>query len=191
MESEQTQDTNLQTVFSVIENNWQLVLHAFWFQWQDNPAASLYYGVLRSDGSHKLCYPDYQNWEQYEGFYGNGTLNYNILNYFNARGQAQMGNAYDNGGTPWVHTWGSGSYSATVQDFRLDGTSIRNVVMSSSYGTFQVNDNHGLWDFYLAHGGMGNFGPARNDEYAWGSGTRQDFLGHYLTWDPTNGVVQH
>ena len=68
--------------------------------------------------------------------------------------------AYDNGGTAWVHTWGS----ATVQDFQggLNGTLN---IQTSTYGTCQINNVHGMWSFYLAHGGIGSFGPAKNDEY--------------------------
>jgi hypothetical protein len=182
--SQSVQDQNLNTAFGVIENDYTSVSHAIWFDWQDGGAGN--YGVLTSSGAHKTAYPDYQYWEQYEGYLINGTINTAILNYFNAQGQAKMGCAFDNGGTAWVHTWGS----ATVQDFQggLNGTLN---IQNSSYGTYQINNIHGLWSFYLAHGGIGSFGPAKNDEYASGAGTRQDFQYHYLTWDSTNGVVEH
>jgi hypothetical protein len=187
--SQNVQNSNLNTAFGVIESDWQTVLHAIWFNWQDQ-GSGLMYGVLDGSGNHKVSYPSYQFQEQYEGYWGSGTLDNNIVNYFNARGQGAMGNACDNGGSPWVHTWSGGGYSANVQDFQGGSHGTLNI-QESSFGTFQINNVHGMWSFYLAHGGIGGFGAAKNDEYASGSGTRQDFQAHYLTWDPTNGVVEH
>jgi hypothetical protein len=188
--SQSVQDSNLKTSFNVIETNPSLVSHAIWFQWQDNPAAGLYYGVLDSNGNAKTSYADYKFFEQYEGYWSNGTVDSNIQNYFNGRGQAVMGNAFDNGGSAFVHTWSGSGYTATVQDFQ-GGANLKLNIMESSFGTYQINDVHGLWDFYLAHGGISHYGAAKNDEYTSGSGTRQDFQAHYLTWDSTNGVVEH
>jgi hypothetical protein len=128
---------------------------------------------------------------RHEGSYMNGSVNDNILNYFNAHGgKAKIGSAYDNGGTAYVHTWSGGGFSATVQDFAggLNGTLN---LQTSSFGTYQINDVHGLWKFYLAHGGFDRFGAATDDEHAYGGGTRQDFQAHYLTWDPRSGIVEH
>src|SRR5262245_34187927 len=128
---------------------------------------------------------------RYVGSYIIGSLNDDILNYFNAHGgQAKLGNSYDNGGGAYVHTWSAGGFAASVQDF-MGGLNGSLNIQTTTFGTYQINDVHGLWKFYLAHGGMGHFGAATNDEHVYGSGTRQDFQAHYLTWDSTNGVVEH
>jgi hypothetical protein len=186
--SQSVQQANLNTAFGVIETNPSLISHAIWFDWQDGGAGN--YGVLDGSGNPKSSYASYQFQEQFEGYLSNGTIDNNILNYFNARGQAQMGNAFDNGGSAWVHSWTGGGFSSTVQDFQ-GGSNGSLMIQESSFGTFQINDVHGLRDFYLAHGGVGHYGAAKNDEYTSGSGTRQDFQAHYLTWDSVNGVVEH
>lgn len=186
--STNVQNNNLNTAFNAIAANYADVTHACWFDWQDGTAGN--WGVLTTSGSQKASYASYLYQEQYEGYYFNGSLDNNLLNYYNARTQAKMGNAYDNGGTAWVHTWASGGFTANVQDFTGNTNGTLNI-QDSSFGTFQVNNVHGLWSYYFAHGGMGHYGPPKNDEYTSGSGTRQDFQAHYLTWDATNGVVEH
>ena len=47
----------------------------------------------------------------------------------------------------------------------------------------------GFWTSYLGYHTYLHF--PLNDEYAWGAGTRQDFQGGYMTWDPANGVIVH
>jgi hypothetical protein len=186
--STNTQNQNLNTAFGVIEGDYKSVSHAIWFNWQDGGAGD--YGVLYGSGAPKLSYASYQYQEQYEGYYINGTLDNNILNYFNSHGQAQIGDAYDNGGTAWVHSWSGSGYSANVQDFQ-GGTNGTLDMQDSSFGTFQINDVHGLWDYYLAHGGISHYGAAKNDEYGYSGGTRQDFQAHYLTWTSGGGIVEH
>lgn len=77
-----------------------------------------------------------------------------------------------------------------MQDFTSNTNGTLDI-QDSSYGTYQVNNVHGMWSFYLGHVGMAQFGPPKNDEYTSDGGTRQDFQAHYLTWNSTNGVVQH
>ncbi len=185
-----TQDANLVTAFQTIQAT-PYVRLGIWFQWKDNPAAGLYYGVLDSAGNPKLSYPDFQWLSTYEGVYADGTTNPDVQSYYYGLGQPVLGNPYDNGGSPWAHTWSDAGYSAEVQDCD-GGADGRLCIMASVWGTFEVNDVHGLWDFYLAHGGIGFFGAPQDNEYAFGAGTRQDFeSGHYLTWDPVNGVLSY
>ncbi len=101
-------------------------------------------------------------------------------------GQAVLGNPYDNGSSPWVHAWGKGY----AQDFD-GGSNGKLMVMSSADGTYEVNDVHGLLDFYLSYDGLHLYGYPVNDEYDFDDGSRQDFQNGYLTWDPVNGVVGH
>ena len=186
--STNVQDSNLNTAFNAIAADYGTVSRACWFVWQDGSAGN--WGVLTSGGAKKLSYADYQYQQQYEGYWYSGSLDSNIANYFNARGQAKIGNACDNGGTAWVHTWAGGGYTANVQDFAGNTNGTLNI-QDSTYGTYQVNNVHGLWSFYLGNGGMAHYGPPKDEEYTSGSGTRQDFVAHYLTWDATNGVVEH
>lgn len=183
--STNTQDANLKTAFGVFETNPQIVSHAIWFDWQDGGAGN--YGILDGNGNHKLSYADYQFYEQYEGYYSNGSIDNNILNYFNARGQAVLGDAFDHGGGAFVHGWSGGGSYANVQDFQ-GGSDLGLTVFDSSFGTFEVNDIHGMWTFYQTYGGIGMFGSPKNNEYPSGSGTQQDFANGSLTWNATSGV---
>src|SRR5206468_5761715 len=71
------QDTNLVTAFSAIKSA-PYVQMAIWFQWKDNPAGSLWYGVLDSSGNAKPSYADYQRFQRFEGIYSNGNTNSGI-----------------------------------------------------------------------------------------------------------------
>jgi hypothetical protein len=141
-----------------------------WFEWQDNPSANLYFGILDPNNNPKTAYTDYAYWQEYEGYYINGSIDSNIQNYFNARGQPVMGNAYDNGGTAFVHSWGG----ANVQDF-AGGSGSDKTVFDDSYGTYEVNDVDGFRNFYVNTGGPGKFGVPKNNEYGISGGTQQDF----------------
>jgi hypothetical protein len=179
------QDTNLVTSFSALQAA-PYVQMAIWFQWQDNPAGNLYFGVLDSTGVPKQAYADYQRFERFEGAYADGTTNSNIRNYFNGYGQAVLGNPFDNGRRAWVYVLSTGY----AQDFD-GGSHLKLTVMSSTNGTYEVNNLHGLWSFYSTNNGPLKFGFPWNNEFASGSGTRQDFTWGYLTWDAINQVVGH
>ena len=179
------QDTNLVTAFSTIYAT-PYVQTAIWFQWADNPAGSMWYGVVDSSGNPKLSYPDYQRFERFEGVYSNGTANASIQSYFSSLGQPTLGCSYDNGHTAWVYT----NLVGNAQDY--DGGSHSNLtVMVSTNGTFEVNNLHGLWSYYFANNGLSAFGAPLDNEFASGGGTHQDFFQGYLSWDSVNQVVWH
>lgn len=183
------QQYDLVCAFNVMQAT-SYVKQIYWFEWQDNLAANppLYFGVIDWYGVNKIAYGDLVAQECYQGKTSqqSGT-NTNVTNYYSARGQAQLGNPYDNGGGPWVHTWGS----ANVQDCE-GGSHGRLTIFDSTSGTFEVNDLHGFCSFYLANGGISYFGPPTNNEYTYSGGYRQDFsTGHYLTWTSAGGVVKH
>jgi hypothetical protein len=157
---------------------------AIWFQWKDNPAGSLWYGVLDSSGSPKASYPDYQRFERFEGIYADGATNSGIQTYFYSLGQAALGNPFDNGHGPWVY----GFLNGYAQD--LDGGSHGKLsLMSPANGTFELNDLHGLWSFYNTNNGAANYGYPTSNEFSYGPGTRQNFSLGYMTWDQTDQVV--
>src|SRR5579884_2038384 len=177
--SQALQDSNLVAAFTTIDATPYVQL-AIWFQFQDNPAGGLYYGVLNSSGVPKLSYPDYQHFERFEGIYSNLTTNIAIMIYFNSRGQAQLGDPFDNGHGAWVYAFLNGE----AQDFS-GGSRSNLTVMTSSNGTYELNDLHGMWTFYQANNGAINYGYALDGEYSVNGGTRQDFSLGYLTWDST------
>jgi len=179
------QDTNLVTAFSAI-NATPYVQMAIWFQWADNPAGSMYYGVTNNSSGPKLAFPDYQRFERFEGMYANGTTNTAIQNYFYARGAPVLGDPYDNGARAWVYPQ-LGGYA---QDY-AGGSHLKLVVLTSTNGTFEVNDLHGLCSFYQTNNGPSEFGFPLNNEFAYSGGTRQDFARGFLTWDVVNQVVWH
>ena len=179
------QDTNLVTAFRTI-NATPYVQTAIWFQWADNPAGGMWYGVVDSSSNPKLSYPDYQRYERFEGIYTNGTTNVAIQAYFHGAGQPALGCPYDNGHSPWVYS----NLVGYAQDY-YGGSHSNLTVMASTNGTFQVNNLHGLWTYYFANNGLTAFGAPLDDEFVSGSGTRQDFFEGYLSWDPVNQVAWH
>jgi len=183
--SQTIQASNLVTSFSVIQAT-PYVQTAIWFQWKDNPAGSLWYGVLDSSANPKPSYPEYQKFQRFEGMYAAASTNCDIQSYFNQLGQPALGNPFDNGHGPWVYPFAEGS----AQDF-AGGCHSRLTVMSSTNGTFELNDLHGFWSFYNTNNGVVLYGSATNNAYAAGAGIRQDFSRGYLTWDPVNEVVGH
>ena len=183
--SQAVQDTNLITAFSAIKATPYLQM-AIWFSLEDSTAAGLYYGVLDTTGAPKLSYPDFQRAERFEGIYATGTTNSGIFNYFKGLGQAVLGNPYDNGHGAWAYAFLNGY----AQDCN-GGSHLKLTLMSSTNGTFEVNDLHGFWSFYNTNNGAVAYGYAMTNAYAFGSGTRQDFSRGYLTWDAVNHVVWH
>jgi hypothetical protein len=177
--SESTQNSNLNAAFNVM-NGKSYIKSAIQFQFDDNPAGNLYFGLFRSNLTKKPAWTTFSTKNTYQGKRSNGATVTAILNYFNnTGGAATWGSPYDNGGTAWAHWWDYGY----VQDF--DGGSIgRGAIFDTGRSVIR-----GFWSVYLNYHTYLRF-PV-TDEYAWGAGTRQDFQGGYMTWDPANGVVVH
>ncbi|PWU21142.1 MAG: hypothetical protein C5B50_02445 [Verrucomicrobia bacterium] len=184
--SQNIQDTNLITSFSAI-NATPYVRMAIWFQWKDNPAGSLWYGVIDSSGNPKLSYPDYQRCQRFEGIYSTGATNSGIANYFSSKGGAPiLGSPFDNGHGAWVYSWLNGY----AQDCS-GGAHAKLSLLNSTNGTFELNNVHGLWSYYQTNNGATAFGYVLDNEFSYGGGTRQDFQHGYLTWDSLNNIVWH
>ncbi len=190
--SQSVQAANLTTAFNTMNAgaSGAYVANANWFSFQDNAAANLYFGLLDVSSNQKTAYGNFKTKALYEGQFSNGTTDNNILNYFNsAGGQAAIGDAFDNGGSAYVHSWsGNGINSANVQDFG-GGSHSNLTVFDSSAGKFEVNNLNGLWNYYLSSGGIGWFGVPLNNEYTSGAGTRQDFANGNLTQSSSNGIT--
>jgi len=179
--SESTQASNLKAAYDVIQSR-NYVAGGLWFQFDDNPAGALYYGLFQPDLSKKAAWAKFNAEATYEGRQSNETTNTAILDYFhNQGGLAVDGSPFDHGGTAWVHWWDYGY----VQDY--DGGSIGPCAIFDT-GHRVAGD---FWQVYL----QGNNHPFLrfpvSEEYAWGAGRRQDFQKGYVTWDPVNGVQVH
>lgn len=180
--SESVQASNITTTYNLMRGT-SYVASAVWFYLQDSPG--LNYGLYRASGlnstDRKPGYTNFLNSTTYQGRYSDLTVHTGIRDYFNSRGLANVGSPYDNGGTAWVHWWDYGY----VQDFD-GGSAGRNAIMSSSSGTFMVRS--GFWVTYLQGDNHTRLRFPTSDEYGYGSGTRQNFQGGYMLWDPTNGI---
>ena len=189
--SQATQAADLETSFQTIISGAPWVQSTVWFNWQDQNMSCtgsgvLCYGVVDSAGNPKASYTPYQFYQSYEGRFVDFTTDDAILSYYNDAGKPVLGNPYDNGNGAFVYAWGRGY----AQDYD-GGSDTTLIVMSSDFGTFEVNDQHGIRGFYLSNGAVDTFGFPTNNEYAYGEGTRQDFENGYITWDMWNGVVGH
>jgi len=179
------QDTNLATAFSAIHAT-PYVQMAIWFDWEDNPAGALWYGVLYSSGVAKPSYTDFQLAERFEGMYPNGTTNVAIQTYYSHLGQSSLGCPSDLGHGPWVTNF----LTALAQDY-YGGAHSNVTVIASTNGTFELNNLYGFWGYYQANHGGTNYGLPLDNAFTNGSGRRQDFALGCLTWDSVNQVVWH
>ena len=109
-----------------------------------------------------------------------------MLTYFNGLGQAALGDPYDNGHGAWAYAFLNGY----AQDYG-GGSHLHLTLMSSTNGTFEVNDLLGFWSFYNTNNGAVAYGYAITNAYASGAATRQDFSRGYMTWDSVNQVLWH
>lgn len=182
--SQALQDTNLATGFRTIQAT-PYVRGAIWFQWADNPAGGLWYGVVDSSGQPKLSYPDFQKYEQYVGILSNGTTNVGIQTNYLKLGQAAYGDPIDNGNGPWVYAYSNGY----AQDF-FGGSHSNVTLFALTNGNFELNDLDGFWSFIATNSGT-NFGYPLTSAYSYNGGLRQDFAYGYLTWNPANQVLWH
>ena len=131
------------------------------------------------------------------GYYSNGNFDFD----FEARARIHkfsIGRPYDNGGSAFVHSWGSPPNNGVwIQDyyqpnlsqshFGTDGQSaiILNTTLSQA---FLVKE--GFWGWYKENDGYLNAGAPENNEYPWGNGSRQDFEKKWLEWNGS-AVVPH
>jgi hypothetical protein len=186
--SQATQAANIDTSFGVFQST-SYVSNALLYNDQDW-ATNQQWGIwmlgcsMDSSSCQKQSYATYQNDTTYQGRYSNKTIDQNILNVYNQDGMANFGSPFDNGGGPWVHWWDYGY----VQDVE-GGAYGPAIIMDGSPGTYFIN--YGFRTAYLSGSNHSTCEFPTDNAYSYGSGTRQDFQGCYMTWDPTNGVVVH
>jgi hypothetical protein len=176
--SEATQSSNLNAAYGVIRNK-AYVASGLWFQLDDNPGANMYWGLFRSNLTKKPSWTTFNSRNTYQGKRSNGVTVTAILNKYNSSGGlAANGSPYDNGGTAWAHWWDYGY----VQDF--DGGNIGKCAIFDTGYRVQM----GFWETYLQGSNHTHLRFPTSDEFPFGAGTRQNFQGGYMTWDPANGV---
>ena len=121
------------------------------------------------------------------GHYSSGTVDQNITNaYKNDGGLGGFGYPADNGGTPYVHYWST--VGANAEDFSGGGYG-PTVIVEGPRGTFFVN--YGFRNAYIGGAWSKPCLAPTDNAYGYGGGTRQDFVGCYMTWTPSGGVVVH
>ncbi len=168
--TQQVQDENLVTAFQTIDETPYIEM-AIWFQWQDNPAGGLFYGVLDPSGAPKAAFPDYEKYETFQGRFPDRTVNQPIASYFASAGPVQMGNPQDLGNGAFVYTAAQGY----AQDF-TGGQRDTLTVYSGAPGTFEVLAEHGVRCLYGKRGGPNALGLPVNEEHLFlGVLYRQDF----------------
>jgi hypothetical protein len=116
--------------------------------------------------------------------FASGATNVGIQTYFNTGGQSALGDPLDRGRGAWVYSYLNGY----AQDFE-GGSHGRLFLMSSTNGTFELNDVHGLWSYYTTNNGSATLGFPLSNEFGYGPGTRQNFSYGYLTWNAAGGVL--
>lgn len=180
--NENIQSNNLSNALTII-NSKSYVAGALWFQIDDNQYnADMRFGLYRTDFSKKPAWTAYNNYALRQtniGKTASGSIITAIANYYNANGgQAANGTPYDNGGSAFAHQWDFGY----VQDFK--GGSIGPCIIFDTGHRVQ----QGFWATYISGNNHALLRFPINEAYGYGAGTRQDFQGGYMTWDPINNV---
>jgi lysophospholipase L1-like esterase len=121
------------------------------------------------------------------GYFADGTVNQSIVNAYNAYGgPGGIGYPANNGGGTFVHYWDGPQ--ANVQDF-TNGSFGPTIIVQGPNGSFVVN--YGFRDAYINGGWSRTCLAPLTNAYAYGAGTRQDFVNCYMTWSSSTGVVVH
>jgi hypothetical protein len=176
--SEAVQDQNLVSAFQTIDQT-PYVAMAIWFQWQDNPAGGLYYGVVDPNGNPKQAFSDYVHYETVQGRFADGTVSQPIADYFNAAGPVAMGNPQDLGKGPFVFAAARGYGQDTTGGARGTLT-----IYTGPAGTYEVLAAHGIRCVYEKRGGPDRLGLPVGEESQQGELYGQQFERGTVTVPP-------
>jgi hypothetical protein len=168
---------------------------AFHYTYNDNPGDGRGLRTAVTGGACKRAYYPYQAHASLTGLYtpdgtNEWTLDEFIQCFQRNGGRNAVGMPYKAPGSPWygdkAHAWSDG----TVQNFSGGAWGTSSAILESPRNVGNAFWVHaGFWDRYLSLGGPYSYLEfPTTDEYGYGAGTRQDFEGGYMTWDPTNGV---
>ncbi len=180
--SESLQASNLSAVIPIF-NAKPYVASSFWFQLDESPGAGLFYGLYRTDGSGKPALSVFRNLNPTSsvvaGQKEDGSFVSAIKDYYDTHGgQISWGSPFDNGGGVYAHMWDYGY----VQDFN-GGTIGKGTIFDTGHSLA-----YGFWNKYMEGDNHFKLKFPISEEYPYASGTRQDFQGGYMTWDPVNQV---
>lgn len=121
------------------------------------------------------------------GRFSDGNLDQGIFNaYVASGGNGSLGCPTDNGGGVYVHWWGGPQ--ANVQDF-AGGSLGPAIIVDGPHGTYFVN--YGFRNAYINQGWSATCGPPTDNAHDANGGTQQDFVGCYMTWTSSAGVIVH
>lgn len=177
--TESQQASNLEKAFKILKTK-PYVASALWFQLDDQPQGNLYFGLFRPDGSKKPSYSKFKTQTTFEGKKSSGSTVSKIADYYkNKGGLKAFGSPFDNGGSVWAHYWDFGY----VQDF--DGGYVGKMAIFDTGYRVQA----GFWREYLNGENHSILKFPTSDEYNWNGGTRQDFQGGYMFWNPANNQI--
>lgn len=156
--TQELEDENLVTTFQTIDST-PYIHMAIWFQWQDHPAAGLYYGVVESNGSPKLALPDYENYETVQGRFVDRSVFQPIADFAASAGPVALGNPEDLGHGAFVYDVPHGE----AQDYAGGSLGIL-TVYSGPQGTFDVSNEYAIRCLYEARGGPDRLGLPVDEE---------------------------
>jgi hypothetical protein len=184
--TETIQASNITSAFNVA-NSKTYIQSVQYFFLQDVPPANLYFGVFDASG---LGEPDKKpGWSSlnvqlsFEGRWSaGGSINQPILDYYTAHTHVQMGNPYDNGGTPLVHKWDFGP----VQDFR--GGQLGSLIVFDSADSLGYCVRGPFWETLLAGNNHMDLEFPLGDQFSTGTSEGQYFEGGYMIWDAMSGT---
>lgn len=175
---EAVQAANLAQALAVVKTK-PYLRSALWFQLDDGPGFG--YGLFRADGSAKPALSRFRAAAHYVGARDGGAVVSAIRNTWAATGGlGANGSPFDHGGGTYAHLWDFGY----VQDF-TGGTLGDLAIFDTGFRVAL-----GFWQMYLTGSTHAELRFPVSGEYAFGAGTRQDFQGGYLTWDPAHGVTK-
>ena len=107
--NESVQARNVETSLSAIRSNATIMADVgvvLYFQFVDNPAANLFYGVMVNSTRPKLALQPYAAQHAFEGVWANASVSASFVAAWSAAGGLRaLGSPFDagDGGGPWVH----------------------------------------------------------------------------------------
>jgi hypothetical protein len=181
-----------------VMNAYPRIVRAFHYNYNDDPDGQRGLRTAVTGGSKKRVYYPYESHTSLVGLYTPDGVNEWTLDQFidahqRCGGRSAVGMPYrDPAAPPYgdkVHNWSDGK----VQNFSGGAWGTSSALLESPRAVGNVFWVHaGFWDKYKALGGPYSYLKfPLTDEFGYLSGTRQNFEGGYLTWDPTHGVVAH
>jgi hypothetical protein len=177
----------------VVMKKYPRIQQAFLYNFHDDAQT---YGIFDANLNRKRSFWAYVAHVNNVGLYtpdgvlGNEWPADEVINAYFAQGRGTVGYPYRDPAAPeWhvkVHNWADGK----VQNFNGGATGAESGILVSPRKPGVAYWVHaGFWATYKGLGGPnGQLQFPISNEYAYNTGTREDFEGGYMTWDSTNNV---